>query len=133
MDVERDLADHASVGAHHTSTPDLMGELRARTEEARRASEATAEVPLALLQRVAATLGEARAALARSRAGQDGAEPMSDASAGLETARMVALNMALNGAPAAETELYLRRNFALRDPAQVAAEAYRRMRESLSG
>ncbi len=136
-------------GEEHGFALDLMGELRSLAAdprpgasaapraayEAAEATEPTAQVPLALLRRVAAALVEARLALTRSRRTPDVVPPDGWADVPgteLDAARMVALNMALNGAPRAETERYLRRNFALQDPAQVAADAYRRRHEGAS-
>lgn len=163
MDVERDLREPASArtfsregraaerrGEEHGFALDLMGELRALAEDPRtgasgpprapyeavEATEPTAQVPLALLRRVAAALVEARLALTRSHGipevGRPDAAWADVRGTELDAARMVALNMALNGAPRAETERYLRRNFALQDPAQVAADAYRRRHEGAS-
>src|SRR5947209_3546126 len=126
MEVEQDA---------RVPTPDLMSEQRVRTEAARDAdgvAEPVAQVPLSLLRRVAAALGEARIALAERRTTEDrdGRREWRNGN-GFDSARRVALNMALNGASIAETELYLRRNFARSDSAQVAAEAYARVSESL--
>ena len=53
----------------------------------------------------------------RSSEGSEGSE---DA----EGARLVALNMALNGTPREETEQYLSDNFALPDPAGLLDDVY---------
>ena len=138
-------APEQEADAAGPSTPDLMSELRARTLEAmgppaggEPAGEAPADpvvqLPLVLVQRLVAALAEARLALAehhgepRGRAGA--AEP--PGAADVEMARMVVLNMALNGAPRHEAELYLARNFALGDPAAVVADAYECVPDMLS-
>ena len=126
------------------STPDLMAELRARTEEALGASvggaatgeassEPTVQVPFVLLRRLVTTLSEARVALAERHPQSEGAgQGEAPAARDVEMARLVVLNMALNGAPRSEAEQYLTRNFALGDPAAIVADAYERVPEILS-
>ncbi len=90
-----------------------------------------------VLEQLALTVGEVRQALAELRAvhelsdGESDGENESDghqvaSSPEVYGARLIALNMALNGAPRAETERYLHRNFSLPDGAKIAADAYRR-------
>ena len=56
----------------------------------------------------------------------DGAEAPEEATAvaDIEGARLVALNMALNGTPREETDLYLSQNFALHDRQRLLDEVY---------
>ena len=54
--------------------------------------------------------------------------PAGDAQDGVEGARLVALNMALNGTPRDETARYLEQNFKLEDRDRVLDEAYARVR-----
>ena len=127
------------------STPDLMSELRAATEEAlsssagpetaaEASSEPVVQVPLVLLRRLVTTLTEARLALAQQhgRPAEEAAAAGAPAATDVDTARMVVLNMALNGASRAEAERYLARNFALSDPAAVVTDAYECVPEILS-
>jgi len=89
----------------------------------------------ALLEQMTLTLAEVRQALTELRAAREQGAVASDrvpaaASSELEQARLVALNMALNGAPRAETERYLQRNFGLQDGGEIAADAYQRAQGS---
>ncbi|MGH3048543.1 MAG: hypothetical protein ACRDLK_00170 [Gaiellaceae bacterium] len=54
----------------------------------------------------------------------DGAEPPVDVTEDLEGARLVALNMAMNGTPREETERYLAENFELDDRERLLDEVY---------
>lgn len=131
-------------GGAEVPPPDLMAELRARTQEALGSlvgagtepagGQPTVEVPLMLVERLVATLSEARLALAdqRAQAGEGMNAAAGPTAADVEMARMVVLNMALNGAPRAEAEQYLARNFALADPAGIVADAYDRVPDILS-
>jgi DivIVA domain-containing protein len=51
-------------------------------------------------------------------------EPASEAKDETEGARLIALNMALNGTPREETSRYLTENFSLGDPGQLLDEVY---------
>jgi DivIVA domain-containing protein len=70
--------------------------------------------------------GDGRAAAGRKRAGEDGSEPLelSGATDDAEGARLIALNMALNGTPRAETAQYLSENFQLSDRDALLDEVY---------
>ena len=56
----------------------------------------------------------------------EGGEPASDAE-GAEGARLIALNMALNGTPRDETARYLEENFNLDDQDSILDEVYARV------
>jgi DivIVA domain-containing protein len=60
----------------------------------------------------------------RSRRGSPAAAPAADASEDVEGARLVALNMALNGTTRDETDRYLAENFDLGDRARLLDEVY---------
>ena len=136
--------DPATSGEPGGGTPDLMSELRARTEEAQAAaggrgttpdasSDVVVPVPLVLLRRLASALSEARLLLAQRHGGTGAQAGRTDAAASdVEKARMIVLNMALNGASREEAEHYLSRNFVLDDPGAIVADAYERVPEILS-
>ena len=63
-------------------------------------------------------------------AGDDGGEDGVKGRAGVERARLVALNMALAGTPREETERELRERFDLRDSASILDEVYERAEQA---
>jgi DNA repair exonuclease SbcCD ATPase subunit len=88
-----------------------------------RAADDTVTVPGDLLERLDAGIKRARAEIAEMRsrlsAQPDDAE-LDDA----DRAGMIALNMALNGAPRAETDRYLEQTFGLPDRERIVEAAY---------
>jgi hypothetical protein len=106
---------------------DVRARLDALTAEA---AGPTVAVPIDLLERVRDGIGATRELLVRL-AGElnAAAEP---GGAERDKAKLVALNMALNGAPRAETRRYLLENFDLADPEEVVQDAYAR-RERMQG
>jgi hypothetical protein len=88
-----------------------------------RAAGDTVTVPGDLLERLDAGIKRARAEIAEMRsrlsAQPDDAE-LDDA----DRAGMIALNMALNGAPRAETDRYLEQTFGLPDRERIVEAAY---------
>lgn len=91
-----------------------------------------------VLEQLALTVGEVRQAVAELRAVHElstGAADQAQVASSPEvySARIVALNMALNGAPRAETERYLQRNFSLADGEEIVADAHRRARRPDDG
>lgn len=109
----------------------------ASPENSERAAQVRPRVSPELLEQMTLTLGEVRHALAALRATHDLSVAASGrvpaASSELQDARLVAVNMALNGAPQAETERYLERNFPLQDGEDIAAAAYRRAQRLADG
>lgn len=87
-----------------------------------------------LLERITLTLSEVRQALGELRVTHEpnawASERAPAASPEVQSARRIALNMALNGAQRSETERYLQRNFTLQDGTEIAADAYRRAQRS---
>jgi hypothetical protein len=59
------------------------------------------------------------------RVGRD--QPAAAHGGGVEGARLIALNMALNGTPRAETARFLNENFDLDDPEAILEEVYARV------
>jgi hypothetical protein len=88
-----------------------------------RAADDTVTVPGDLLERLDAGIKRARAEIAEMRsrlsAQPDGPE-LDDA----DRAGMIALNMALNGAPRTETDRYLEQTFGLPDRERIVEAAY---------
>jgi hypothetical protein len=122
-------------------TPALMDDLRARMEEVRARLSALADeaqagerpgvetvtVPADLLERAHGEIVATRALLAvavDALAEDEDAEPRDAASPARDTACVVVLNMALNGAPRAEADRYVAENFDLPDADRIVAEAY---------
>jgi hypothetical protein len=121
--------------------PALVDDLRTRMEEVRARLSALAEaaeaderpgadtvtVPADLLERLHEEIAATRAMLAGVVAalgeGED-PEPRDAGSPERSRACVVALNMALNGAPRAEVGRYLAENFDLPDAHLIVAEAY---------
>jgi ABC-type transporter Mla subunit MlaD len=110
------------------SVRDELSALKADLEELRavkegigaRAEEATAEPPAA----AAPASAEEPAPAAPAPAA---AAPAPAAAAGPEGARVIALNMALNGSSREETARYLSENFQLDDPEPLLDEVYTRV------
>ena len=122
-------------------TPALIGDLRSRMEEVRERLSALADeaqtdegsgaetvtVPADLLERAHGEIVATRALLAGALAAlaeDEGAEQRDAGSPERDTACVVVLNMALNGAPRAEVNRYLAENFDLPDADRIVAEAY---------
>jgi hypothetical protein len=122
-------------------TPALIDDLRARMEGVRarlsaladeaqpdgRSGAETVTVPADLLERAHDEVVATRALLAGALAAlaeDEGAEQSEAGSPERDTACVVVLNMALNGAPRAEADRYLAGNFDLPDADRIVAEAY---------
>jgi DivIVA domain-containing protein len=97
------------------------------------AATASASDPVAGGGESAASAGEAAAPASEatepargegSDSGGSGATGTSDQAGDLDGARLIALNMALNGEPRAETERYLAENFELPDRGRLVDEVY---------
>jgi hypothetical protein len=125
------------------ATPALLDDLRVRMERVRArlgtlvdatAAEGdgpptprTVVVPVDLLEELGEGLVAARALLGQAADALQEDEAPEDtlrAPAGRETACMVALNMALNGASRGETERYFAEHFVLPDAGEIIADAY---------
>ena len=123
------------------ATPALIDDLRARMDEVRarlsaladetqpdeRSGAETLVVPADLLERAHGEIVATRALLAGALAALAEDEDTEERDAGSperDTACVVVLNMALNGAPRAEADRYLAENFDLRDADRIVAEAY---------
>ena len=133
------------------ATPALLDDLRVRMERVRARlgtlvdatspegdgppPPRTVVVPVDLLEELGEGLVAARTLLGQAADAlqeDDGPERRPPA-AGRETACMVALNMALNGASRGETERYFAAHFALPDAGEIIADAFayrERMREA---
>jgi hypothetical protein len=109
---------------------DVRARLSALAEEARPGEgpgTETVTVPADLLERAHGEIVATRALLARALAAvaeDEGAEQRDARSPERETACVVVLNMALNGAPRAEADRYVAENFDLPDADRIVAEAY---------
>jgi hypothetical protein len=123
------------------ATPALIDDLRSRMEEVRTRLTALADeaqpdagsgaetltVPADLLERAHGEIVATRALLAGALAAlaeDESAEQRDAGSPERDTACLVVLNMALNGAPRAEVNRYLAENFDLPDADRIVAEAY---------
>ena len=103
-----------------------LSHLKADLEELRAVKEgigARAEEPAAPLTEPVATA----AAAPKEEAAPEEAAPAAPAGAGPEGARVIALNMALNGSAREETARYLSENFELDDPEGLLDEVYARV------
>jgi hypothetical protein len=124
---ELDDANPALIEDLRDRLADVRARLDALTAEA---GGSTVTVPVELIERVRDGIGATRELLARlageldEEAGSGGGEH--------DKAAVVALNMALNGAPRAETHRYLAENFSLPDAEAIVQEAYAR-RERMQG
>jgi hypothetical protein len=88
-----------------------------------RAADDTVTVPGDLLERLDAGIKRARAEIAEIRSrlsAQPNGVELDDA----DRAGMIALNMALNGAPRTETDRYLEQTFRLPDRERIVEAAY---------
>ena len=113
-------------------TPELyesIDQLRAQAAELQeslasvRAADDTVTVPGDLLERLEAGIKGARAEIAEMQSrlsAQPNGAGMDDA----DRAGMIALNMALNGAPRTETDRYLEQTFGLPDRERIVEAAY---------
>jgi hypothetical protein len=110
------------VDAVHEAVEGIKAEL----EELRAASAPEPEPAPAVPEPEAAvdeeTIAEAEAVAAR----EPELEPEPPATDAPEGARLLALKMALDGAPRADTARYLRENFSLEDPEALLDEVYAR-------
>lgn len=136
--------EHVRPGVNDSGaevTPTLMDDLRARMEDVRarlsaladeaqageRPGAETVTVPADLLERAHGEIVATRALLASAvtaLAEDEDAEQRDAASPERDTACVVVLNMALNGASRAEADRYLAENFDLPDAHRIVAEAY---------
>jgi DivIVA domain-containing protein len=129
--------DEPAVAAPMDAAPDVVGEVQGTTVEA--AHEAapgeagTGELEPAPAASEAVEPGPAEAPAVGAggetpvdfeRVGRD--EPAAAQGEGAEGARLIALNMALNGTPREETARYLYENFDLDDPEAILEEVYAR-------
>jgi hypothetical protein len=88
-----------------------------------RAADVTVTVPGDLLERLVAGIKSARAEIAEMQSRlstQPNGAGLDDA----DRAGMIALNMALNGAPRTETDRYLEQTFGLPDRERIVEAAY---------
>lgn len=141
------MATGLAVSARATAVPEARPEERSETETAPEAeTQAEAQAPPEREPEAASApeaepgtglspgdLDEAAAELAADATpeqdDQDPNEHDNPAEAGRERARLVALNMALGGAPEKETERRLREEFDIDDPAKILEAAYGGARE----
>ena len=93
-----------------------------------RVADDTVTVPGDLLERLDAGIKRARAEIAEMRA-RLSAQPTGDGLDVADRAGMIALNMALNGAPRTETDRYLERTFVgLPDRERIVEAAYEQVK-----
>jgi hypothetical protein len=126
------------------TTPDRIEDLRDRLAEVRarlddlthEADGSTVAVPVELLERVRDGIGATRELLLRLadelEREEEGETQAAGATGEHDKAAIVALNMALNGAPRAETRRYLAENFDVPEAETIVQEAYAR-RERMQG
>jgi hypothetical protein len=88
-----------------------------------RAADDTVTVPGDLLERLDAGIKGARAEIAEMQS-RLSAQPNGAGLNDADRAGMIALNMALNGAPRAETDRYLEQTFGLPDRERIVEAAY---------
>jgi hypothetical protein len=88
-----------------------------------RAADDTVTVPGDLLERLDAGIKSARAEIAEMQS-RLSAQPNGAGLDDADRAGMIALNMALNGAPRAETDRYLEQTFGLPDRERIVEAAY---------
>jgi DNA repair exonuclease SbcCD ATPase subunit len=88
-----------------------------------RAADDTVTVPGDLLERLDAGIKSARAEIAEMQS-RLSAQPNEAGLDDADRAGMIALNMALNGAPRTETDRYLARTFGLPDRERIVEAAY---------
>ena len=88
-----------------------------------RAADDTVAVPGDLLERLEAGIKRARAEIAEMQS-RLSAQPNGAGLDDADRAGMIALNMALNGAPRTETNRYLEQTFGLPDSERIVEAAY---------
>jgi hypothetical protein len=96
-----------------------------RAAEDRDESKDAVSVPAGVIDQLDAGIKRVRAELAQLKA--EIAPPREEVSGERDQVRMVALNMALNGASRAETDRYLHESFGLRDRQPILDDAYERV------
>jgi DNA repair exonuclease SbcCD ATPase subunit len=117
--AERANQIERSLQAIADSVRDELSALRADLEELRAVGEGVAEA------RTAAAEPAAEEAVAAEPEPEPEPAPSGE---GHEGARVIALNMALNGSPREETARYLDENFELENPEALLDEVYARVR-----
>ena len=92
-----------------------------------RAADDTVTVPGDLIERLDAGIKRARAEIAEMQS-RLSAQPNGAGLDDADRAGMIALNMALNGAPRTETDRYLEQTFGLSDRERIVEAAYEQVK-----